>query len=606
MPGVVGLITKHSPRQAHEQLSKMVSVLCHETFYTSGTWSDESLGVYIGWVARRESSSSAMPILDDGTSKVLVFSGEDFPTSETLDRLRQCGRSRDPENLSYLVHLAEGDPTFPRTLNGWFHGALVDRQRGTVTIFNDRFGMHRLYYYKTADAFYFAAEAKAILAVRTEARSLDPQALAEFITCGFPLEGRTLFPGIRVLPGASNWRFRAGELEQAETYFNPSEWDRNEPLGLEEYYQELRTVFSRILPGYFSGAHKIGMSLTGGLDGRMIMAWHQGAPGTLPCYSFGGMFRDCRDVVLARQVANACGQSHATIVVGQEFLSQFPTYAERTIYLTDGYAEVSHSPDLYAHVNAREIAPIRMTGNYGGEVLRGIWAFKPWEPPDGLFSDELVAHIRQARLVYEARNSKLLSAVIVQDIPCHLFGQFMLGQSQITLRSPYLDNELIKVVLRRPHHNSQADAELCHRLVTEGNSVLNKIDLDRMQGARGLSAGLRRQTLEFLFKAEYAYDMGMPHWMVRLDHTLSWLRLENMFLGQHKWYHFRTWYKGALASYIGEMLLDNRTLSRPYLNPKYLECIVQRHLRGVGNHTEEIHKFLTIELIQRQLVESPY
>ena len=35
-------------------------------------------------------------------------------------------------------------------------------------LFNDRYGMQRIYYHQSKDAFYFAAEAKAILAVRPE------------------------------------------------------------------------------------------------------------------------------------------------------------------------------------------------------------------------------------------------------------------------------------------------------------------------------------------------------------------------------------------------------------------------------------------------------
>ena len=31
----------------------------------------------------------------------------------------------------------------------------------TVTLFNDRYGMHRIYYHEAKEAFYFAAEAKA-------------------------------------------------------------------------------------------------------------------------------------------------------------------------------------------------------------------------------------------------------------------------------------------------------------------------------------------------------------------------------------------------------------------------------------------------------------
>ena len=132
------------------------------------------------------------------------------------------------------------------------------------------------------------------------------------------------------------------------------------------------------------------MSLTGGLDTRMILAWNKFPSGSLPCYTYGGMFRECRDILVARQVARACRQPHSVIPVGEEFLSRFPRYAERTVYLTDGTAAVNRSADLYLNERAREIAPVRMTGNYGGEVLRRIRAFKPGKPLPGLFGPDLL------------------------------------------------------------------------------------------------------------------------------------------------------------------------------------------------------------------------
>jgi len=78
------------------------------------------------------------------------------------------------------------------------------------------------------------------------------------------------------------------------------------------------------------------MSLTGGLDSRMIMAWQQQPAGAMPCYTWGGTARDCQDVVIAREVARVCRQPHETITIGEEFLSRFPHYADRAVYLTDG------------------------------------------------------------------------------------------------------------------------------------------------------------------------------------------------------------------------------------------------------------------------------
>src|SRR5207247_4136792 len=104
---------------------------------------------------------------------------------------------------SYLVHAFEEDKSFPKGLNGKFHGIVTDRTGGTTTLFNDRYGMHRVYYHESEEAFYFAAEAKAILAVRPQVRRADPTALGEFVACGCVLENRTLFDGVRVLPSAA-------------------------------------------------------------------------------------------------------------------------------------------------------------------------------------------------------------------------------------------------------------------------------------------------------------------------------------------------------------------------------------------------------------------
>ncbi len=89
-----------------------------------------------------------------------------------------------------------------------FHGLLVDRQRRMISLFNDRFGMHRLYYHEAADSFYFSCEAKAILAVKPELRTLDTHSLGEFVSLSCVLENRTIFKDIRILPAASCWEFR--------------------------------------------------------------------------------------------------------------------------------------------------------------------------------------------------------------------------------------------------------------------------------------------------------------------------------------------------------------------------------------------------------------
>ncbi|MDD1779020.1 MAG: hypothetical protein LUQ65_12715 [Candidatus Helarchaeota archaeon] len=58
-----------------------------------------------------------------------------------------------------------------------------------------------------------------------------------------------------------------------------------------------------------------------------------------------------------------------------------------------------------------------------------------------------------------------------------------------------------------------------------------------------------------------------------------------------------------LSRYIKKILLDQRARSRFYLNGLHLERIIMDHTKGIQNYTSEIHKLLTFELIQRQLIE---
>jgi len=589
--------------RAERMVQVMIESIRHESFYTSGMLSEEPLGAYVGWVAQERSFAAAMPLHNETKDVSLVFSGQDFSAPSTGRDLKHRGHDLDPEGPSYLVHQYEEDPSFPASLNGQFHGLVIDRCRQTAVLFNDRYGMHRVYYYQSKDAFYFAAEAKAILAVCPELRSADPRGLGELISFGCVLENRTLFQGLQVLPGASTWVFRNGTTDRKHTYFQPSEWEDQIPLTEDSYYHELRNTLSRNLPRFFNGAQPIGVALTGGLDTRVLMAWRNAPPQSLRCYTWGGTYRDSQDVVVARKVADVCCQPHEVVAVGQEFLSQFSRYAERSLYLTDACVDVSRSPDLFVSEKAREIAPVKVVGTYGSEVLRHARMFKPVEPAPGLFRPEMLSYVGQARSTYQGLlRDNPVTFVAFRQSPWQHYGILALEQTQLTVRSPFLDNEFVKTAYRAPR-STDGPAEIRLRLIADANPALARIRSDRGVASGGLFGLATRGFLEFTFKSEYAYDYGMPQWVARIDHMFAGLELERLFLGRHKFAHFRVWYRDALADYVRQMLLDSRTLSRPYLDRKGVEATVQAHLRGDRNYTNEIHKLLTLELLHRLFLD---
>src|SRR5208283_3383392 len=105
MPGIVGVITKMPRAWAEPRLAQMVDSVRHESFYETGTWADESLGVYVGWTALKNSFSDHMPIYNELRDVALIFSGEEYPEPKTIKHLEERGHSIDTRGSSYLVHM---------------------------------------------------------------------------------------------------------------------------------------------------------------------------------------------------------------------------------------------------------------------------------------------------------------------------------------------------------------------------------------------------------------------------------------------------------------------------------------------------------------------
>jgi asparagine synthase (glutamine-hydrolysing) len=606
MPGIAGLVTRMPRQRAECELRQMLGILRHESFFALRTWVDEDLGLYVGWTALEGAFDDAGPLRNESGDVTLIFSGEDHPEPGIRARLKGAGHDLTEEEASYLAHVYEDDPSFPASLNGLFHGVVADRRKRCVTFFTDRYGMHRLYFHESGDTLYFAAEAKAILSARPQLQSVDARALGEWITLGCVLEGRSLFPGIHVMPGGSRWTCQNRQLVHRGTYFSAAEWEQQPPLPVAEFYQQFRRVFAEQLPRYFAGREPVAMSLTGGLDTRMIMAWQKSAPGTLPCYTWGGSYRDCQDVRVARKVAAVSAQPHHTITVGQEMLSRFPDYAARAVYLTDGCVDVSLAPDVYLNRLARDIAPARMTGLYGGEVLRHVKPPKPVTPMDGLFSAELSAEFARAAATHaRATADGLLSFAVFKQLPWHHYGCLSLERSHVTMRTPFVDNNVVRTVFRAPA-SIFASTDISTQLIADGSDVLCRIPTDRGRGGRHrLIETVSHAFQEFLFKAEYAYDYGMPQWLAAVDYRIRSLHVERWLLGRHKAQHFRVWYRDQLADFVSQTLLDRRSLTRSHVNAKMVEHVVLSHIQGRRNYTTELHKLLGLELMLQTLVDRP-
>jgi asparagine synthase (glutamine-hydrolysing) len=596
MRRIAGIIGPRDRMHTASELDRMLKCMNHVREHVSSTHTSDHPLVEAGSVGPDDTDAASAFAWNSTHDVAILLNGEIYsePGPDAMRGATALLRLYDEGGVGFLQHL-----------NGWFCGLIIDNRDRKLILFNDRYGVGRICYHQQTDRFHFASEAKAILTVLPHTRTFDPVSLGEHLSCGAVLQNRTLFAGISLLPPGSAWTFALDGTITKTSYFAPHTWEDQPILTDAEYYRKLKEVWLRRLPGYFDGKTSIALSLTGGVDSRMILAWLSGIPATLVSYTFGGKYRECHDVTIARRLAKLCGVPHTVISLDGDFVQQFPALAEEAAYASDGTLDATGAIDVFVQRAGRTIAPVRVTGTNGGEILRRLVAFGPAPLTAAIFQPELNQSLQAAANSYRAeRNVHGLTFTAFKQVPWFMNSKFAVERAHLTLRMPYFDNELVALAFRAPPSFAESNTPAL-RLIAEGNPGLTKVGTDRglAQGNR-LIALVARPLREFTFKAEYAYDYGMPQWLARVDHVFAPLRLERLFLGRHKFNHFRVWYRDELSAYVKSVLLDSRAKSRPYLRRNAFERMVENHVAGRRNHTREIHKLLALELVQRQLLET--
>jgi len=581
MPGIVGIVSSEKPPAECQRLvAAMVATMMHEPFYESGRNSLPEMGLYAGWTAhpmsfsRRESAG-------DGREDVVVlmagecFAGTGWPCVAQL--YRQFG------------------DRFVSQLNGLFSGFLIDRRRSRALLFNDRFGIERLYAHHTADALYFASEAKALLRVLPETRAFDWEGVSDFLTFGCTLEDRTLFRGVSALPSGSLWTFEGGDCKEAR-YFVPSEWEANDSLTSEGFDLALQETFTSVLPRYFQSESKLGVALTGGLDTRVIMSCRPESAQEAVCYTYAGTSGETLDVRLAAEVARECAMKHHIVRLGPDFLTEFATHANRTVHITDGGLGILGSHELYLSARARELADVRVTGVFGGEILRGVSTFKSLDLAPDLVDRSYSVTTRRPPLdpVHPVR------AAAFRETPWQLSGSLTACRSQLTFRTPFLDNEIVSLAFCAPD-SVRTSPRAAARLVRESNPPLGRIPTDRgdLTPSATLHSVVRRIIGNVGFKLDYLSSEGLPPWLSRIDPILDRLYPLGM-LGHHKYLRYRRWLRLELAEYMREGLIQAR--QNPLWDRRRLDRIADEHVLGSRNYVHEINSILTLEAVDRLLI----
>ncbi len=280
------------------------------------------------------SEAGAQPMVSACGRFVVTFNGEIYNYRALRQRLESQGQvffsSSDTEVLLHLY--AKRGAAMVADLRGMFAFALLDRERGTVLLGRDPYGIKPLYYADDGKTFRFASQVKALLAGGAISRAPDPAGIAGFCLFGAVPEPFTSFAAIKALPaGATLLTGQTGPGE-ARYYFRIADAYRAAEEAEDSGKPDLEAVRSALLDSvrhHLAADVPVGAFLSAGIDSGALVGLMRDAGQseiktvTLGFAEFENTAQD--ETPLAGEVAKHYGTSHAKrMVTRAEFEDDFP------------------------------------------------------------------------------------------------------------------------------------------------------------------------------------------------------------------------------------------------------------------------------------------
>lgn len=165
-----------------------------------------------------------------------------------------------------------GENAFLR-FNGMFALAFWDRNKQTLLIARDRYGIKPLYFANQGGTFAFGSEQKAITAQAEFQRKLNSRALKEYLTFQNIFTDQTLLVDVHLLPAGHYATLSLKDpVLRRHCYWDYKFREPDVAASEEEYLEELNRLFRQAVNRQLVSDVELGSYLSGGMDSGSISA----------------------------------------------------------------------------------------------------------------------------------------------------------------------------------------------------------------------------------------------------------------------------------------------------------------------------------------------
>ena len=294
----------------------MCGSLLHRGPDEEGFYIAPKIGLGIRRLAIIDLKTGSQPISNESRDVWVILNGEIYNYEELRLKLQQQGHILSTKSdTETIVHLYEDyGLDFVDHLRGMYAIALWDVKRERLILVRDRIGEKPLYYAIENNRLFFGSEIKAILRVGGN-RSIDPQALCDYLAVGYVPGSRTFFRGIsKLLPGHMLvWEEGNITLHQ---YLRRNSGRTQKPSFIMAA-QELKERLSETVRLCLKSDVEVGAFLSGGIDSSVIVALMRKHAVQVQTFSVGyrGRAKGFNELNFARLISNCLNTKHHELIL---------------------------------------------------------------------------------------------------------------------------------------------------------------------------------------------------------------------------------------------------------------------------------------------------
>jgi asparagine synthase (glutamine-hydrolysing) len=611
VPGLLGIVGGAQPKDISGSFSSVLAAMQRDGRLVSETRIDRGQRWALGRVHLGVLQPAPQLATDDDIR--VVFHGDLSNQADLQAILETLGEppANEPARLLAALYRRRG-PEFARDLKGQFCAAIHDESAGQLLLVSDRFGSYPLYWFNTPERFVFASELRA--ALRAHPRPcLNGRAVSDLLKFAFPLGDKTLAAGVHLLPPSSVLAYRwQDETVRITRYASTADMFQSKALDQREYLETVQRAFAAAIHCAVSGSHRYGLSLSGGLDTRVILSALDRVGCNVSTFTLGG--RGCADEVIADELARMAHSTHRFVALDDRYLDDLLPTTQKMVSATDGMYVTHGFTEMLALQALEESDCSILLRGHAGELAKASTAW-PFHTDSRIYemqsTEEFVCHLL-TRLNHVSRGeavSDVLTDAWIEEIdgdgPRRSLEQVVEGvrlsppdlcsyvylheyhrrvtipsleifRNAVEVRLPLADVEFVEAVLQGPPR--WRDGVTIHQALIAGNNA----DYLRVRNPNtGAPAG------------------AGPLKEAVLDKVNTILRRLNVY-GYRHYHSFDGWMRRALLDVVERVLLDPNTLARGVFRESAIRQRVAEARGGVRDYDDLLQALVIVELWQRE------